>query len=247
MTPPIPPEVRAVVFDAVGTLIHPDPPAAVVYAEVGRRFGSRLDLETIAARFSASFRRQEEIDHAAGLRTSESREVARWRAIVAEVLEDVTEPEACFRHLYEHFAKPSAWRTEPDAAATLAALTARGYRLGVASNFDHRLRGIIAAAGLRVTGQVIDSAAVGWRKPAAEFFAAVCRALGVRPREALYVGDDPANDHAGARAAGLSAILFDPRGGAAAGVPRVGRLGELLEAPAGRDRNPQRPAPPRGK
>jgi putative hydrolase of the HAD superfamily len=235
LTPSIPPEVRAVVFDAVGTLIHPDPPAAVVYAEAGRRFGSRLDPATIAARFSVAFRRQEESDHAAGLRTNEAREVARWRAIVAEVLDDVTDPEACFRCLYDHFATPSAWRTEPDAAATLAALTARGYRLGVASNFDHRLRGIVAAGELCVVGQVIDSAAVGWRKPAEEFFAAACGALGVQPREALYVGDDPANDYEGARVAGLSAILFDPRGRASPGVPRVGRLSALLEAPAGRE------------
>src|SRR5262245_26831348 len=32
--------VRAVVFDAVGTLITPDPPAPAVYSAVGRRHGS---------------------------------------------------------------------------------------------------------------------------------------------------------------------------------------------------------------
>ena len=39
--------VRAVFFDAVGTMIHPDPPAATVYARVGRRFGSRLPAEAV--------------------------------------------------------------------------------------------------------------------------------------------------------------------------------------------------------
>src|SRR5438132_815361 len=77
----IPPRTRAVFFDAVGTLIHPDPPAPAVYAEAARRFGSRLDLPAVTTRFRAAFRRQEEIDHAGGLRTDEAREVARWRAI----------------------------------------------------------------------------------------------------------------------------------------------------------------------
>src|SRR5207253_3715625 len=58
--------VRAVVFDAVGTLITPDPPAPAVYAEVGRKFGSRLGVEVIAARFRAAFRAGEETDRAAG-------------------------------------------------------------------------------------------------------------------------------------------------------------------------------------
>lgn len=228
MTPPIPAAIRAVVFDAVGTLIHPEPAAAAVYAEAGRLFGSRLDPATVAARFAAAFGRQERIDHAAGLRTDEARELARWRAIVAEVLDDVTDPETAFRHLYDHFARPGAWRTEPEAGATAAELEARGYRVGIASNFDHRLAGVLAPGELHGLPVVI-SAAVGWRKPAAGFFAAVCRTFGLQPQEVLYVGDDPANDFEGARAAGLSALLFDPRGRAPAGVPRVGRPGELLE------------------
>ena len=52
----IPRGVRAVVFDAVGTVIHPDPPAAEVYVEVGRRFGSRLGMADIVGRFAAAFR-----------------------------------------------------------------------------------------------------------------------------------------------------------------------------------------------
>ena len=53
----IPPEVRAVFFDAVGTLIHPQPSAAAVYAAVGRRFGTRRTEEEIAARFPTAFAR----------------------------------------------------------------------------------------------------------------------------------------------------------------------------------------------
>src|SRR5579884_3522174 len=98
----LPPGVRAVFFDAVGTLIHPEPPAGAVYAAVGRAAGSRLDPAAIAARFQAAFRAEEAADLRHGLRTSPGREVERWRHIVATVLDDVRDPEGCFRELWAH-------------------------------------------------------------------------------------------------------------------------------------------------
>src|SRR5437016_5097413 len=106
------PTIRAVFFDAVGTLLHPEPAASVVYAEVGRRHGSRYDLSGIDSRFHAAFRREEEIDFAHGLRTDEAREVERWRRIVATALDDVTDADACFEELFEHFSRPENWRLD---------------------------------------------------------------------------------------------------------------------------------------
>ena len=61
-----PGQVQAVYFDAVGTLLHPQPPAAEVYATVGSRFGSRYSLPEIDRRFRVAFRKQERADRAAG-------------------------------------------------------------------------------------------------------------------------------------------------------------------------------------
>jgi putative hydrolase of the HAD superfamily len=200
-----------VFFDAVGTLIHPEPSAPAIYAAVARRFGSRLDEATIAARFRAAFRRQEEADYAAGLRTDETREVARWRAIVGEVIDDAIDHEACFQALYEHFARADAWRCEPKSAAVLASLSARGHLLGIASNFDGRLRDLVESLpALRPIRHLVVSSEIGWRKPASEFFVQTCRQAGAEAEQILYVGDDVVNDYEGARAAGLQALLFDP-------------------------------------
>src|SRR5258707_6538414 len=84
---PILQDIRAVVFDAVGTVIHPNPPAPVVYAEVGRRFGSRLAVPVITRRFRDAFQEEEALDVRLGFRTSEQRERERWRRIVARVLD----------------------------------------------------------------------------------------------------------------------------------------------------------------
>jgi putative hydrolase of the HAD superfamily len=231
----VPPGTRAVFFDAVGTLIRPDPPAPAVYAEAARRFGSRLDLPAVAQRFRAAFRRQEEIDHAGGLRTDEAREVARWRAIVAEVLDDVSDPEGCFAFLYGHFARPAAWRCDAEAAVVLAALAGCGYRLGIASNFDERLRRVAEGLpGLAPVEYLVISSEVGWRKPAPAFFHQMCAQSGLASGEVLLVGDDLVNDYAGAHACGMHALLFDPEGtGQVPSEARLSRWAELLAAAPG--------------
>jgi putative hydrolase of the HAD superfamily len=209
--PPLFPLPAVVFFDAVGTLLHPEPPAPAVYEAVGRRLGSRLDEPIIRARFRAAFRRQEELDYAGNLRTDEPREVARWRAIVREVLDDVADVEACFQELYTHFARADAWRCEPQTAQVLAALAEHGHVLGIASNFDHRLRGLVEnMPALRSVRYLVISSEIGWRKPAREFYTAMCRQAASSPEQILYVGDDLINDYEGARATGMQSILFAP-------------------------------------
>jgi putative hydrolase of the HAD superfamily len=224
------PTVRAVAFDAVGTLIHPDPPVAVVYADVGRRYGSTLSAADLAPRFRASFAEREAADRAAGWRTDEAGEYERWRGIVTSIFADLSPvaAAAAFADLWAHFARPDCWRADPDAAPLLAGLAARGVRLAVASNFDARLRGVLAGLpGLSDFGVVVVSSEVGWRKPAGAFFAALVGGLDAAPGQVLLVGDDLENDHDGATAAGLRAVLLDPRGRAPAGLPRVARLADV--------------------
>jgi putative hydrolase of the HAD superfamily len=205
MLPPI------VFFDAVGTLLHPEPPAPVVYADVGHRFGSRLDETVIAQRFREAFHRQEQADYAAGLRTSEEREWMRWKAIVAEVLDDVSDPEGCFAELHSHFARADAWRCEPHTSDVLETLASRGHRPGIASNFDARLRQVVTGLpDLRHARELVISSEIGWRKPAPSFFAEMCQRSGSPPGQVVYVGDDESNDYEGGRAFGLQVVLLSP-------------------------------------
>lgn len=222
-------DVAAIIFDAVGTLLHPEPSAAEAYAIVGRRHGSRHAVETIRAGFRAAFAREEEEDRRTNLRTSEPREVQRWHDIVATVLDDVADPKACFQDLFEHFARPAAWRCDPEASVVFVELARRGVALGMASNFDQRLRSVVKGfPELRpIEEQIVISSEVGWRKPAPEFFAALCERLSLPPDRVLLVGDDWQNDYEGARRAGLQSVLFDPAGRRGE-TRRVGSLRELL-------------------
>jgi putative hydrolase of the HAD superfamily len=81
---------------------------------------------------------------------------------------------------------------------------------------------------LKVLDRIVISSEVGWRKPSPEFFAAVSRAVDVPPRRILFVGDDLANDYEGARAAGMTALLCDPRQRASADIPQIRQLPEVI-------------------
>jgi putative hydrolase of the HAD superfamily len=219
---------RCVAFDAVGTLIRPTPPAGEVYHGVGRRFGSRLASEEIARRFGHAFRDSEQGDAEARLVTSEAREKERWRQIVAAVLDDIPDADACFAELFEHFARPESWSCFDEVPGALGRLHAQGYRLAIASNFDSRLHAVCDAfAALRDIVLRVISSEVGWRKPGRAFFEALVARAGCKPGEVLMVGDDFANDIAGAREAGLGAVFLNRRGRAAPG--EIGSLVELLE------------------
>ncbi|QEL15286.1 HAD-IA family hydrolase [Limnoglobus roseus] len=228
---PIPSAIRAVFFDAVGTLIHPTPSAPEVYAHVAARFGLVLSAAEIRTRFLAAFRAEEAVDRAANWVTSEGREEARWRRIVAETLPGVRDAEACFRELYEHYARPDAWVVDPTAASVFAELRSRGLILGLASNYDHRLEAVVEGhAELRtLRPHVVISSRVGHRKPSPDFFAEVVGAVGMSPGEALLVGDDFENDYLGARAVGMGAVLLDPNNRNPEVGDRIRTLPELAQ------------------
>jgi putative hydrolase of the HAD superfamily len=98
----------------------------------------------------------------------------------------------------------------PDAAPTLAALRGAGLRLAVVSNWDCSLRSVLAGVGLAgAVDAVVVSAEIGVQKPDARIFAAAVAELRRRPGESLFVGDSIDIDVAGARAAGLRAVLLD--------------------------------------
>jgi putative hydrolase of the HAD superfamily len=148
---------------------------------------------------------------------------------VGKVLDDVPDPEPCFQELYRHFSRPGAWRCDPETGPVLQTLAGR-YHLGLASNYDRRLRSVWEGLPeLRECRQLIISSEIGWRKPAPQFFQALCREMSLPARQVLSVGDDPRNDYHGAIAANMPAILFDPRSEYASFTgKRIVRLRDLL-------------------
>ncbi|MBV8384182.1 MAG: HAD-IA family hydrolase [Planctomycetaceae bacterium] len=221
--------IQGIVLDAVGTLIDPSPPVAEVYAAAARRQGVHLEVAVVKSRFQRHFR-DDELDEARGpLATDEPGEYRRWRRIVTSVLGEVPDPRRAFDELWDHFGRPEAWSCFPDVAPALRAIREAGLAVRIASNFDARLRSVVA--GLRELSEVVEpviiSSEVGFRKPHPAFFRATCEGLGLPPDRVLCVGDDPDNDVRGAVDAGLRGLLLDRRGRRPEDLPFVTSLAEL--------------------
>jgi putative hydrolase of the HAD superfamily len=221
--------IEGVLLDAVGTLIEPDPPVAEVYRSAALGQGVDVDVTDVKARFHKYFR-NDEVDEALGpLRTSEEVEARRWRRIVGSVLPEVPDAERAFLDLWGHFGRPGAWRCFPDVRPAINALLARGIGVRIASNFDGRLRAVVAGlpelSGLAEA--LVISSEVGLRKPHPGFYLSACESLDILPSRALSVGDDPENDVYGPRRAGLRGLLIDRDGRRPDGIPCLPGLDAL--------------------
>jgi len=113
-----------------------------------------------------------------------------------------------------------------------------GYRVGVVSNSDGRVQGLLDRVGLTPLVEfVIDSHTVGVAKPDPRIFRMGAERLGVPPERCLYVGDLYALDVLGARAAGLAPLLLDPFD-RHADWEDVDRIRSVLELPAWLETHP---------
>lgn len=96
----------------------------------------------------------------------------------------------------------------PGVKPTLTALRELGIPVAVLSNGWNPLQ-IRKAQRAGFEGPVLASADIGQQKPGTRAFEALLGALGTRPENTWFVGDDPRSDVNGSRAAGLHAIWFD--------------------------------------
>jgi REG-2-like HAD superfamily hydrolase len=215
--------LEAIVFDAVGTLIHPARPVAVTYAAIGARHGLSLSVEEVEARFQAAFKA------ACWTPVTQATHRTAWRGIVASVFRELDDVTPLFHELWDYFASPEAWSAYDDVAATWCGLRQAGLRLAIASNFDDRFRRLCQAPALiPSSADVFWSVQLGAAKPDQRFFHAISERLGLAAHELLMVGDNLEEDVIAARRAGWNAVWIGRTVGGDVGETPLGDLRQLL-------------------
>lgn len=102
---------------------------------------------------------------------------------------------------------------EPGAREVFGRLRAQGLRTAVLTNGWNPLQQAKCSV-VGFAGPLLVSSDLGVQKPRAEAFAALADALGAPAADCWYVGDDPRNDVAGARNAGMRTVWLDGEGAA---------------------------------
>ena len=226
-----------VTLDALGTLVALQPPAPLLVAGLrarGVEVGERQAAAAIAAEIAYYRAHHDTAPDAASL--------ARLRARCAEVLREAllqagadarALPPADLRDALLASLRFVAYDEVPGA---LRDLRGAGHRLVVVSNWDVSLHEMLRATGLRaLVDGAVSSAEAGVAKPGAGIFERALALAGGRAEDALHAGDSREHDVAGARAAGLRAVLVArcaPPPHVPAGVSVVRSLAELAELAA---------------
>jgi putative hydrolase of the HAD superfamily len=228
-------------FDLVGTLIRSRAPIGEQYAAWARRHGAaHADARRMGQAFHRSMRDAPAMAFpGTAFEATAAAERDWWRHLVGKVVEESglsgtlrgDRFEAFFRDLYRHFTTADAWETYPDALPALAGLRDAGHVVGLVTNYDTRVHAVLDALGL---AQVVDSvtipALVGAAKPDPAIFRHALGRHHIEPAQAVFVGDDPADDYAGAEAAGMWAVLVDREGKyGGTGMRTVRGLQDLVE------------------
>jgi putative hydrolase of the HAD superfamily len=204
--------IKFLFFDAAGTLIRLPRSAGARYRDVALRHG----FDVPEASFDAAFRTawKAAVPPATTREARPDDDRGWWQALVWRVLDLCAAPPEFaralfFAELYDEFTKPGVWELYPEVMEVLEMLRGR-YRFGVISNFDGRLRPILANLGvLEFFEVVIISSEVGADKPDPWIYTRALQVAGIAPGEAAHAGDDPLADWQGARDAGLRSFELD--------------------------------------
>jgi len=222
--------IRAVTFDAGGTLLTPHPSVGEVYAEILTKHPIVRNPPELESAFQLAFF---SISKNPAVLDPEEREKDFWRQVVRETMKSDPIPasrfDQVFIDLWDTFSHANRWRVFDGSHRILETLRDRGYWLGVLSNWDHRLHTVLKETGLSdLVESVIISVDVGVEKPDTGIFRAVEKCSGMPPDACLHVGDSRHHDLAGAHRAGWSGILIRNDQGPV-DPPSIGQLEDLIE------------------
>lgn len=228
-------KIKAVFFDAAGTLMKPARRVGESYAAIAAKYGKSATPAELFERFRICFEGAPPLAFP-GAAPAEVEPLERqwWKRLVAQVFEPWGEFagfDEYFDELFAYFAQPDAWQLYPEATETLAALKDRGLLLAVISNFDSRLVQILDGLNVGASfAEIFVSSAVGYAKPQPQIFNIALTRFGLTPAQALHIGDSETNDLQGANNAGVRALLVD-RDLAAHTAPqqRVSSLRQILD------------------
>lgn len=202
--------IRAVLFDVGDTLILGHPKYWLWSILEAKGIAHQADPKRLPQAIQDAYAHYSDHHMRA---TDEATALSFWRAFHREIMNGIglgAHADEVADYLKEHWQSPQIWPLTPRTKEVLGELKSLGFKLGVVSNWDWTLPGVLRATGLADFFDYVGvSALEGVAKPDPRFFQIVLSHLQVAPAQAIHVGDSE-DDINGAKAAGVQPILFDP-------------------------------------
>lgn len=226
---------ETVFFDVGSTLIRPYPSVAETFARVAAERGHGLAVQDIEphmpamdAYYEAEYLRDGDFWCSHEGSTAIWLDQYRYVCHLAGIGHDA---EGMAQTMHEAYRGAGHWEVYADVVPCLRALKEHGYALGVVSNWDAGLEGLLRDLRLLpYFDTVVSSAVVGYRKPNPVIFNLACEQMDTAAQVCVHVGDRPDADGDGAAAAGIRPVIIDRYNAEGdCGYERMTALTDLLE------------------
>jgi len=161
--------LKAIFFDAVGTLFYLTKTVGDHYAIVAAEVGLKLNAKKLDAAFYSAWKQMPPREAIDGPRENDDKDW--WRELVDLVLKesaptiDELDRDIFLKVAYDHFAEAGVWESYPEVVDVLEQLRPH-LALAIVSNFDGRLRVILERLGIsKYFRHVFVSSEIGADKP----------------------------------------------------------------------------------
>jgi putative hydrolase of the HAD superfamily len=221
---------KGILFDVGDTLITADPPVHEVALTMSSQFFPGLATSLLLSALAAAraFFNKYYVNYSS---QEEDRLLADMAQAMRTALRETADVDIDFLPFVKRVRDSIRYRPFPDVLPTLRSLLERGKTLAVVSNWDPALSTLLAELGLaEFFTFILPSAEIGVEKPDGRIFKLALQRLGLRPQEAVHIGDKYEADVVGARAVGITPILLDRKGKARyQDVICISSLAELID------------------
>jgi len=200
----------AIYFDAAFTLIKPKKSVGELYAEVAQKFDCNPDAQTLNQNFKPAFQAARKKRDRVMI-GDEVETKSFWRQVVTDIYERSDEklpPDPYFEVLYDAFATKDFWELYFDSLDAVMLAKTSGFKVGLLSNFDSRLRPIIRDLDIkRLFDTIVISYDVKVEKPDPEIFKVAEKKLPADNH--IIIGDTIKDDIEGGLNAGWYPVHLD--------------------------------------
>jgi REG-2-like HAD superfamily hydrolase len=229
--------IDLITLDAAGTIIdHRWDPGGIA-AQAARTVGTLISAERaqvyydeVAQRFRPEQEELERRGDRTAIKAMWQRQMAEWLEAVGGSASDAPEVLARFEEL-AFGPRSHVFMLFEDALPAIETIKKAGFGLGVISNWDHTLFGVLESLGVDSEFDfIIASLVFGSEKPDKSIFMKACEQGKTSPDRTLHVGDSDYDDFQGARNAGMHALLIDRSKPPNIPNGRINSLTQIMEA-----------------